>query len=124
MLQKLPVPKGVLLVDQVSGQPADPPCTAIFKAYAINHWLSDKRWITVWVSNLDALLRLKKEFSKAEEEIMEFEEGDLKLLVEIIGNPSAPREDPLVFIQLQPTFEQPILNLVKKSGAEPNRKAK
>ena len=107
MLQKLPVPKGVLLVDQVSGQPADSAVHGRLQAYAIDSWLSDKRWITVWVWNLDALLRLKKEFSKAEErEIMELEEGDLKLLVEIIGNPERPAGGPAsCCIQLQPTFE-------------------
>jgi hypothetical protein len=107
-MQEITIPRAVPLIDQISLQAGQ---TVTFRAYAIGHWLNDQAWMNP-LTNLDAMLRLKKEFEKPDGTKIQLEDGDLRILAQVIRAPSIPREPPLVYVQLQ-HFDQLILNLVK-----------
>jgi hypothetical protein len=119
-MKEASVPVGVLLVDTITGEPANPPVTYTFARYAVAHWLGDKRFVTPF-TNLDIMIRLKKEFLKPEGSRMELEDGDLGFLAEIVKNPSSERENPLVQEQVR-HFDQLILDLASAGKVSGKKK--
>jgi hypothetical protein len=105
-MKEIPVPAAVVLYEQVTGQPSN---QYTFKHFALVHWLNDKRWLTP-LTNLDAMLRIKKEIEKDHGETMFFQEGDLKILAEVINAPTVERDPPLAYFQVR-QWDQMILDL-------------
>jgi hypothetical protein len=118
-MREAPIPATVVLRDQISGAAGN---AYSFRAYALGHWLNDKRWTTP-ITNLDAMLRLKKEFEKSVGQTMQLEEGDLKLLAEVIKAPTVDREPPLVYIQVR-GYDDLLLGLAAATDNGPSRIAK
>jgi hypothetical protein len=123
MIKKAFVPAPVTLVDTISGAPRAKelggPVVFTFAIYALVHWLNDKKFVNPF-SNLDIMLRLKKEFLKEAGQEMQFQDQDLQFLAKIVENPSADRELPLVQEQLV-HFDKLILDLAASSSSKKSK---
>jgi hypothetical protein len=102
-LKKALVPGPVTLVDTITKKPRAKedggPVTFTFAVYALAHWLNDKKFVVPF-SNLDIMFRLKKELMKEAGQEMQFQVQDLQFLANVVENPTAERELPLVYEQL------------------------